>query len=234
MSTIIMSACWPLQMPMTAKAVLMSLADNANDHGECWPSQPYIAMRTCMSDRSVRNAIKWLEGAGYLVVDRSNGRHTRYTVCPTPEPRSTPERDSTPEPRSAQPRKDVPVPRNHVPEPRKDVPPNHQEPSLTVRSNRNKNTRARSGSADLLPDVPENVAADYIAIRKAKKAPLTSTAVDGLRREAERAGMSLADVLRLCCERGWIGFKADWVNGEQDRRSNVIHPPARNFREVSL
>ena len=230
MSTVIMAKCWPLQMPLTAKAVLMSLADNANDHGECWPSQPQIAMRACMSDRSVRNAIKWLEGAGYLVADRSNGRHTRYTVCPTPEQRSTPERDSTPEPRSAKPRNQVPEPRKDVPEPRKDVPPNHQEPSLTVRSNR-KDTRAR---ADMLHGIPEGLANDYLAIRKAKKSPLTKTAVEGLEREAAKAGISLEDAIRTCCERGWVGFKADWINGEQDRRSNVIHPPSRNFREVSL
>ncbi|HCL3300057.1 TPA: helix-turn-helix domain-containing protein, partial [Pseudomonas aeruginosa] len=34
MSTIIMSACWPLQgLTPAQKAVLISLADNANDEG---------------------------------------------------------------------------------------------------------------------------------------------------------------------------------------------------------
>lgn len=131
MSTVIMSACWPLQMPPTQKAVLISLADNANDQGECWPSQTKIAERTCLNERTVRNAIRWLEENGYLVADRSNGRHTRYVVIPTPEPRSTPERRSAPESGSGVPRNLVPKPRNLVPVPRNDVPPNRKEPKAT-------------------------------------------------------------------------------------------------------
>lgn len=39
MSTIIMSQCWPLQgLSVTQKAVLISLADQANDDGVCWPA----------------------------------------------------------------------------------------------------------------------------------------------------------------------------------------------------
>ena len=82
MSTIIMSACWSLQMPPTPKAVLISLADNANDHGVCWPSIPKIAERTCFSTRAVINAIKVLEEMGILIADRSNGRHTTYCLKP--------------------------------------------------------------------------------------------------------------------------------------------------------
>lgn len=85
MSTILMSACWPLQMPPTPKAVLISLADNANDAGECWPSLTKISERTCVCRRSVIEAIHWLEDAGYVRADRTNGRHTRYFV--TAEPR---------------------------------------------------------------------------------------------------------------------------------------------------
>ncbi|MBO9766490.1 MULTISPECIES: helix-turn-helix domain-containing protein [Xanthomonas] len=82
MSTLIMSQCWPMQMPPTPKAVLISLADNANDQGHCWPSIPTIAERTCFSERAVQSAIRWLEGNGVLTTDRSNGRHTRYWLTP--------------------------------------------------------------------------------------------------------------------------------------------------------
>ncbi len=71
-----------MQMAPTPKAVLISLADNANDHGECWPSIPKICERTCFSERTVHAAIKWLEDAGLVIADRSNGRHTRYVVKP--------------------------------------------------------------------------------------------------------------------------------------------------------
>lgn len=82
MSTAVMAACWPLQMPPTQKAVLISLADNANDHGDCWPSLSTIAMRTCFGKTAVIAAIRWLEENGALEADRSNGRHTRYRLTP--------------------------------------------------------------------------------------------------------------------------------------------------------
>lgn len=80
MSTHVMGKCWPLQMPPTPKAVLMSLADNANDHGECFPSITTICTRTCFGRTAVIEAIQWLEQNGLLVADRSNGRHTTYTI----------------------------------------------------------------------------------------------------------------------------------------------------------
>lgn len=82
MSTIIQAACYPLQMPPTAKSVLISMADNANDHGVCWPSISTICMRTCFGKTAVIEAIQWLESAGYLVADRANGRHTKYQIIP--------------------------------------------------------------------------------------------------------------------------------------------------------
>lgn len=80
MSTRIMALVWPLQMPPSPKAVLVSLADNANDSGGAFPSIGYICERTCLGRTAVIEAIKWLEAAGYLKADRSNGRHTRYQL----------------------------------------------------------------------------------------------------------------------------------------------------------
>lgn len=78
-----MTACWPLQgMSPAQKSVLISLADNANDDGVCWPSVARITERTCLSERAVRNAIRWLEEAGILVSHQRNGRSTWYTVTP--------------------------------------------------------------------------------------------------------------------------------------------------------
>lgn len=83
MSTVIMSACWPLQgMTATQKAVLISLADNANDEGVCWPSVSNISLRTCLSERAVQGAIKWLCSVGALATSDRTGRSTVYTVTP--------------------------------------------------------------------------------------------------------------------------------------------------------
>lgn len=83
MSTIIMSACWPLQgMSASQKAVLISLADNSNDDGVCWPSIKYISERTCLSERAVQGAIKWLAEFGALQITERQGRSTVYKVTP--------------------------------------------------------------------------------------------------------------------------------------------------------
>ena len=52
---------------------------------------------------------------------------------------------------------------------------------------------------------------DFLKLRKTKKAPVTDTAIAGIRREALKAGMGLSEALATCCQRGWTGFKADWV-----------------------
>lgn len=73
-----MARCWGLQMKPTAKSVLISIADNANDEGYCWPSIAKICERTCLGRTAVINAIRLLEEIGLLKADRSNGRHTTY------------------------------------------------------------------------------------------------------------------------------------------------------------
>jgi len=83
MSTIIMSQCWPLQgLSVTQKAVLISLADQANDDGVCWPAVGTIAARCCMSARAVRTAMDHLEAVGLLARDRRFNSSTVYSVTP--------------------------------------------------------------------------------------------------------------------------------------------------------
>lgn len=59
-------------------------------------------------------------------------------------------------------------------------------------------------------DVSQQTWDDFNAIRKAKKAPLTETAIVRIRNEAKKAGITIESALQVCCERGWQGFKADW------------------------
>lgn len=64
---------------------------------------------------------------------------------------------------------------------------------------------------DLFDGVSPQIAKDFKAIRKGKRAAITKTAMDGIRREAGKAGLTLESALAMCCERGWSGFKAEWV-----------------------
>ena len=198
MSTAVMAQCWPLAMPPTAKAVLISLADNANDHGECWPSLATIAVRTCFSERAVQNAIKWLEVAGALVADRSNGRHTRYHVTPAAY---APPQEIHPAAGASLPPQQVRQPPQEIPKPPQQVPSNRKEPSRTVKAT----------VRECPPDVPKVIWADWLTLRAAKKAPVTETVMKNARAEAGKAEMPLARFLEIWCARGSQGLQADWL-----------------------
>lgn len=67
-------------------------------------------------------------------------------------------------------------------------------------------------TGELFEGVSEQVVQDFKTLRAKLRAPITATAMAGIRREAQKLGMSLTAALTMCCERGWRGFKADWVN----------------------
>lgn len=53
---------------------------------------------------------------------------------------------------------------------------------------------------------------DFLTHRKNKKAPLTGRALTGIENQAKKAGWNLEDTLIECLNRGWTGFKSEWVN----------------------
>jgi hypothetical protein len=76
-----------------------------------------------------------------------------------------------------------------------------------------KKTRVRAIASR--PDgVSEALWARFIDMRKAKSAPVTQRALDGLQREAAKAQWPLADVLAYCVSKNWRGFEASWVRGQ--------------------
>jgi hypothetical protein len=68
------------------------------------------------------------------------------------------------------------------------------------------------------PDgVIDDVWRDFVKLRNAKKSPITQTALRGIEREAQKAGISLQEALEACCQRGWAGFKAEWMDKDQPK-----------------
>lgn len=99
----------------------------------------------------------------------------------------------------------------------------------TIQTRTNKKT-ARDG-ATAIPDIPDNLMADFLVVRKAKRAgPLTDTALGGMRREAGKAGLTLEQAITFCCEAGWQAFNAGWyaarMGGKQSARSAAAEEPA--------
>jgi uncharacterized protein YdaU (DUF1376 family) len=83
------------------------------------------------------------------------------------------------------------------------------------------------------PDgVSDSVWQDFQKLRKAKKAAITATAMLGIKREADKARVSLQQALETCCERGWVGFKAEWL--EQKSFAAPLTVPSRQGVDPAL
>lgn len=204
----------------TPKLVMLAMADWCNDAGgSLHPSMPAIAKKACVSESQARRTVHGLIEQGFLsVVGNINGgnpgqsRHYQVNISKiTPCMDATPSTSATPSIDARRPLAPMrETPSMDARDPLHPCKPNHQEPPLTT--NRTTNTpRAMLASMEVF----DPVAADWILLRKQKKAAITQTALDGIKREADKAGISMQDALRICCERGWSGFKSDWVADKQ-------------------
>lgn len=91
------------------------------------------------------------------------------------------------------------------------------------------------GRADPPPGRPEGVCeqvwADWLTLRKAKRAPVTATVLGGASAEAVKAGMPLEAFLRLWCARGTQGLQADWLRPHERKAGAAETPFQRSRRE---
>lgn len=92
--------------------------------------------------------------------------------------------------------------------------PPELDTELELDTESEKNTKSAGKPRHIVkpPEVESQVWEDFKTLRKAKRATLTETALLGIERQARMAGLSLNDALKMCCERGWQGFKAEWVD----------------------
>lgn len=77
-----MTLAWETQLPHMEKLVLLALADNANDAGDCWPSINALATKCSLSRRSVLRTISGLQGGGHLTRRAEKGKVSAYRVHP--------------------------------------------------------------------------------------------------------------------------------------------------------
>lgn len=214
MSTIIMTACWPLQgMTPAQKAVLISLADNANDEGVCWPSVKRIAERTCLSERAVQGALRWLTSAGLLVAKERDGRSTVYEITPA----------AYAPPQELRGAGNAPTPAAFAPTPADAAPAPADAAPRTVKNHQRTNREPKVVIAPP-PGVSDAVWADYLKYRNAQKVPVNGTVLKRLTKQllvAAEAGWMPDDALAEAMSAGWRGLNAEWLQNRAGRR-----PPA--------
>ena len=94
------------------------------------------------------------------------------------------------------------------------------EPNQTLTNNQEPITKNHIKT--ITPEgVSDSIFKDYMEVRKAKKAKWTETALKGLQRESEKAKITLQEAMQICCERGWIGFKAEWIQQEAKKAKEL-------------
>ncbi len=107
-----------------------------------------------------------------------------------------------------------------------DVQPIINHKSLIINHKSNIKTSPVAPKVAIPFGVSESVWNDFLLLRKTKKMAVTQTALKGITREAAKANKPLEEVLAICCERGWGGFKAEWIAesaaapAKQDWRTN--------------
>lgn len=115
-------------------------------------------------------------------------------------------------------------------------------PDETDKSREDKNSSSlrseeKRASAPARPDdVDPQVWADWLELRKRKRAPVTATVLATAIDEAAKAGLPLEQFLRVWCARGSQGLEASWLRGNE--RANTQPPTGKhsgfagkNYRE---
>lgn len=92
-----------------------------------------------------------------------------------------------------------------------------------------KKTGRHAFELSLLADygITGQVAADFLQVRKAKRQPLTETAVKLLAADAEKCGMTALQAVEYAIGNGWASFRAEWLQnktfGGSGNRGGLTH-----------
>lgn len=85
-------------------------------------------------------------------------------------------------------------------------------------------TDRHAAELSLLADygITGQVAADFLQVRKAKRQPLTETAVKLLAADAEKCGMTALQAVEYAIGNGWASFRAEWLRNRAFGRTADI------------
>lgn len=217
------------------KLVLIKLADNASDKGECFPSIAYIAEQCEISERSVQNHIKQLEVDGLLKIEsrksenglnKSNIYYLNFSganAAPYGANGSISGANAAPSGESPAPSSGAnaaPI-TSHIIEPVK-------EPVNNLIIN-------GFDFSALNDELDKNLIDDFIKFRKSIKKPVTQGAVNYLIRELNKAisnGRNANELIEMTLSRGWQTFEYRYLNNQNQsttsQKSNFMTLAERN------
>jgi len=83
--------------------------------------------------------------------------------------------------------------------------------------------------------VSQQVWDSFVKQRKTKKAQVTQLVIDGIKKEADKAGWTMDMALNEVVVRNWVSFKADWVDKPVNKADQIFTTvPSRFERDPAL
>jgi hypothetical protein len=232
MSIELMTLAWRTGLATGPKMVLLVMCDKANDEGgSLWPSVKFVAKRSSMSERQVQRTLREFESIRLLrVVGNQAGgapgqtrqyeinvrvlrelaKPTGDTVSPPTSATQTGDTGDIGRVTPATETGDASVTQDTI-----DPPVNPPEETAA---------KAAVAKAVLPPmkiddlvaaGIERQLAADWLAIRR--RAPLTVTTWEHLKREAAKANYTLSEAIQTAVDNSWRGFEARYVQRLESR-----------------
>ncbi|MEX4474314.1 helix-turn-helix domain-containing protein [Haemophilus influenzae] len=186
------------------KLVLLKLADNANDDGICFPSYQYIADKCEMTRRSAINHIEYLIKMGLVSKKERKNKDGSISNLYFLHLEQGSENFALggenislgSENFALGGSENISPITSHSLEP-------VNEPKKTTQKSESEMLLERFG-------ITGQLAKDFIAHRKTKRGAISETQLSRLQKQADKAGISICEVVEICIERNWQGFNASW------------------------
>ena len=186
------------------KLVLLKLADNANDDGICFPSYQYIADKCEMSKRSAISHIDDLIKMGLVTKKARKNKDGSSANLYLLHLEQGSEKSALggenislgSEKFALGGSENISPITSHSLEP-------VNEPKKTTQKSESEMLLERFG-------ITGQLAKDFIAHRKTKRGAISETQLSRLQKQADKAGISICEVVEICIERNWQGFNASW------------------------
>lgn len=186
------------------------------------------------SEETVEKAINELVELGLIGKQSRIGLPNVYFLI------SDPENGGTPPPKNAPPPKNggTPPPKNGGTPPPKNGGHINTKYKKQISTNVDINTareetakKPTKHEADLAllaeHGIAGQIAEDFLTIRKAKRQPLTETAMRLIAADAEKCGMTAAQAVEYAIGNGWGSFRAEWLKnktfGRSGNRGGLTH-----------
>lgn len=188
-----------------------------------------LSVHLNLPDTRIRKSIALLEQEGYVVRTAVRGEGGKfygwnYQIMPTPIEESKRSNAGKPTSQKTDTRFDGQVgePTTRLTDNTVNGVDNNNKPkeSIDLKEDKTKNKSFNFKKALLDLGIDEDVADDWLAVRKKKKATNSERAFNKIKNEIEKSGMSANECITIAADRCWIGFEADWAKNTKLNYNN--------------